>query len=132
MTTAREDAENELRTKADFKPKLVLEGGAIHTYSPVKGKRNKDGDETEDPMIGITFRVPVDTAVRYMGIITRLWRSETNVSLGLMFTEPAEQMKTGLADAAGKNGSGADRATGLEPIPIGRGPGSKKRETAKA
>jgi len=129
MTTAREKAQQEAQAKADFTPKLVLEGGAIHTYSPVKGKKNKDDEETEPPMIGITFRVPVDTAVRYIGIITRLWRADTTVALGLMFTEPAEQLKTGIT-AAGQNGSGP-APTGLEPIPID-GKRSKKREKAKA
>lgn len=142
-TTAREDQEQEARAIAKFTPKFVLEGGAIHTYSPVKGKKNREGDEVEDAMIGITIRVPVREMVRYMGLITRLWNTETPVALGLMYVEPAEQRKHGLAEQASQNGSGP-QSGGLEPIANGEPPHlrvlreteggttkPKKRETAK-
>ena len=128
MTTAREKAQQEAQAKADFTPKLVLEGGTLHTFSPIKGRAGIGGEETEEPMMAISFRVPVDTTVRYMGIITRLWRKNAAITVGLMFTEPAEQLKTGIT-ATSQNGSGP-APTGLEPIPID-GKRSKKREKAK-
>ena len=130
MTTAREDAQQEAQAKADFTPKLVLEGGTLHTFSPIKGRAGIGGEETEEPMVTLSIRVPVDTTVRYMGIITRLWRKKAAITVGLMFTEPAEQLKTGITAAADKNGSGP-APTGLEPIRID-GKRSKKRQKAKA
>src|SRR3990167_4234596 len=49
MTTAREEQEQELRSIADFKPKLVLEGGTLHTFSPIKGPAGIGGQETQKP-----------------------------------------------------------------------------------
>ena len=112
MTTAREDAQQEAQAKADFKPKLVLEGGTLHTFSPIKGRAGIGGEETEEPMVTLSIRVPVDTTVRYMGLITRLWRKKAAITLGLMFTEPAEQLKTGIT-ATSQNGAGP-APTGLE------------------
>lgn len=92
------------------------------------GKKTND-PELDKAMIGITFRVPVINAVRYVELLTRLWQKGTTVDLAFSYVEPAEQRKHGLAEQASKNGSGGP-ANGLEPIPIGRKP-NKKREPAK-
>lgn len=113
--------------KPEFTPNLVIEQGTLRNYTLHKGKKNAEGDIVEDPAIELRIRVPVDRVERYLGVLTKVWKLEKGLTLGLAFVEQLELMAR--KDTAEKNGHGP-AAGGLTPIEGGKkGPSKKKRDT---
>jgi hypothetical protein len=114
------------KTPPAFEPNLVIEQGTLRNYTLHKGKKNADGEIVEDPAIELRIRVPVDRVERYLGVLTKVWKLEKGLTLGLAFIE---QLEHRMADAVAANGH-APATSGLTPIEGGKkGPSRKKRDT---
>lgn len=116
--------------KPMFDPNVVLEQATLQTFAPRKGRKDSEGNETEPPTFVLTFRVPVDRIERYLGVLTRAWKNERGITLGLAFVEQLELLAR--KEAADKNGGGPATG-GLTPIEGGKGKKkSREKEGAKA
>lgn len=121
---------------AGMQDPIILEDVELRTFTPRRGRENREGDEVEPPKVALVFTVDADHVQGYMNRLTRIFRHKWRIkkliieaveqSVLFKAKEPAEQTK--LGEAAEKNGtSTASPTSGTKKVETGKKDAKKKK-----